>query len=435
MISDYGKAFDQSGPYGSLNSQLRVRLSMDLIKTADELWQDIQQGQISLDRKASLGEMTTNCLFSRLGGVDYQSSSRGRSNVFGVAGQVIGGVLETVKPGINVALPILKQAGEQAVKIASPVVSEVSKKAQETKLSSGIDTQPVISAAKVHEYYLPILKQAGEQAVKIASPVVSEVSKKAQETMLSSGIDTQPVISAAKTVADAAQQTTKVIDETKLITTSTVETISSADPVCTSVHHLSSHHDEQIKLIYVLHRDEHNKLLYFWYSSNSVLVSVTLSNDAFISLGDLTPAQSLDLMSTKNYVMIDIRSENDKNKAGVPRLPSNTKNKLISIPLEELPSKIRSLVRSVKKVEAEMVALKISHLKRIDFAKIVARSLTNLGFKNCWIVTDGFSGSKGWLQSRLGTDSYNLSFAEIISPSRIVPAAAKRFNQTASWRL
>lgn len=62
--------------------------------------------------------------------------------------------METVKPGINVALPILKQAGEQAVKIASPVVSEVSKKAQETKLSSGIDTQPVISAAKVHEYYL-----------------------------------------------------------------------------------------------------------------------------------------------------------------------------------------------------------------------------------------------------------------------------------------
>lgn len=58
MISDYGTAFDQSGPDGSLNSQLRVRLSMDLIKTADELWQDIQQGQSSLDRKASLGEMT-----------------------------------------------------------------------------------------------------------------------------------------------------------------------------------------------------------------------------------------------------------------------------------------------------------------------------------------------------------------------------------------
>lgn len=75
------------------------------------------------------------------------------SNIFDVARQVIGVVLEAVKPGVDVALPILKQAGEQAVKIASPVVSEFSKKAQETMQSSGIDTQPVISAAKVIGYY------------------------------------------------------------------------------------------------------------------------------------------------------------------------------------------------------------------------------------------------------------------------------------------
>ena len=50
----------------------------------------------------------------------------------------------------------------------------------------------------------------------------------------------------------------------------------------------------------------------------------------------------------------------------------------------------------------------------------MAKTLTSLGFKNSWIMTDGFSGSKGWLQSRLGTDSYNFSFAEILSPSRII---------------
>ncbi|MQL99901.1 hypothetical protein Taro_032633 [Colocasia esculenta] len=105
--------------------------------------------------------------------------------------------------------------------------------------------------------------------------------------------------------------------------------------------------------------------------------------------------------------------------------------------LEELPSKLRGIVRDVKKVEAELVALKISYLKRVnkdsnivimdsysDAAKIVARALTSLGFKNCWIVSDGFSGSKGWLQSRLGTDSYSISFAEILSSSRVIPAAA-----------
>ncbi|XP_022885618.1 calcium sensing receptor, chloroplastic [Olea europaea var. sylvestris] len=298
------------------------------------------------------------------------------SNIFDVARQVIGVVLEAVKPGVDVALPILKQAGEQAVKIASPVVSEF--------------------------------------------------SKKAQETMQSSGIDTQPVISAAKTVADVAQQTTKVIDEAKPIATSTVETISSSDPV---------------KIV-----GAGGVLFLAYLLLPPIFSAISLSFRGY--KGDLTPAQTLDLMSTKNYLMIDIRSEKDKNKAGVPRLPSSAKNKLISIPLEELPSKIRSLVRNVKKVEAELVGVKISYLKRIgkgsnivildsysDSAKMVARALSNLGFKNCWVVTDGFSGSKGWLQSRLGIDSYNLSFAEIVSPSRIIPAASKRFSTSSSSKL
>ena len=48
--------------------------------------------------------------------------------------------------------------------------------------------------------------------------------------------------------------------------------------------------------------------------------------------GALTPAQTLDLVSTKNYLLIDIRSEKEKDKAGIPRLPSSAKSKLISIP-------------------------------------------------------------------------------------------------------
>lgn len=55
-------------------------------------------------------------------------------------------------------------------------------------------------------------------------------------------------------------------------------------------------------------------------------------NIAFYFLGGLTPAQTLDLISTKNYILIDIRSEKDKDKAGIPRLPSSAKNKMIQIP-------------------------------------------------------------------------------------------------------
>lgn len=54
--------------------------------------------------------------------------------------------------------------------------------------------------------------------------------------------------------------------------------------------------------------------------------------NAVTLLGDLTPAQTLDLISSKNHFMIDIRLEKDKDKAGIPRLPSSAKNRMIAIP-------------------------------------------------------------------------------------------------------
>ncbi|XP_068308161.1 calcium sensing receptor, chloroplastic [Pyrus communis] len=270
---------------------------------------------------------------------------------------------------------------------------------------------------------LPIAKQAGEQALKIASPAISEVTKIAQEAIQGAGVDTQPVLSAAKTVADVAGETTKAIEEAKPIASSTIETISSADPI------VIAGTAGALFLAYLL-------LPPVWSALSFSLRGYQ---------GSLTPAQTLDLVSTKNYLLIDIRPEKDKDKAGIPRLPSSAKNKMIPIPLEELPNKLRGLVRNVKKVEAEIAALKISYLKRVnkgsnivildsysDSGKIVARALTSLGFKNCWTVADGFSGSKGWLQSRLGADSYNLSFAEVLSPSRVIPAAAGRFGTSST---
>ncbi|PSR96573.1 Calcium sensing receptor like [Actinidia chinensis var. chinensis] len=276
------------------------------------------------------------------------------------------------------------------------------------------------------EVAMPILNQAGDQAVKIASPAVSEASKKALEAIESSGFDTEPVLSAAKTFADAAQQTTKVIEGAKPMVSSTVETISSADPVS------------------IVAAGGALFLAYFLLPPIWSVVSFSLRGYK----GELTPAQTLDLVSMRNHVLIDIRAEKDKNKAGIPRLPSSAKNKMIAIPLEELPSKLKGLVRDVKKLEGEIAALKISYLKKInkgsnivimdsysDSAKIVARTLTNLGFSNCWVVADGFSGRRGWLQSRLGADSYNVSITEVLSPSRVIPAVVQRFGTTGSAKL
>ncbi|KAI4344027.1 hypothetical protein L6164_011304 [Bauhinia variegata] len=269
----------------------------------------------------------------------------------------------------------------------------------------------------------PLMRQAGEQALKVVSPAISEASKKAQEALQGSGVDTESVVTAAKTVAGVAQQTTKVIEGAKPIASSTVETISSADPT------VIAGTAGALFLAYLLFPP-------IWS-----VISFNLRGYK----GELTPAQTLDLLCTQNYVLIDIRSEKDKDKTGIPRLPSSVKNKMIAIPLEELPSKLRGLVKNVKKVEAEIAAMKISYLKKInkdtkivildsysDSAKIVARTLTSLGFKNSWIVADGFSGGRGWIQSRLGIDSYNFSFAEVISPSRLIPAAGTRFGTTSA---
>jgi len=59
---------------------------------------------------------------------------------------------------------------------------------------------------------------------------------------------------------------------------------------------------------------------------------ITADNIHYDDLGGLTPAQTLDMMCTQNYYMIDIRSEKDKNKAGIPQLPPSAKSRMIAIP-------------------------------------------------------------------------------------------------------
>ena len=63
--------------------------------------------------------------------------------------RVLDVILNALKPGIDAASPIVRQAAEGALKAASPAISEASKRAQEALQSSGVDTEPVLSAAKV----------------------------------------------------------------------------------------------------------------------------------------------------------------------------------------------------------------------------------------------------------------------------------------------
>lgn len=70
-------------------------------------------------------------------------------DVYDFTANAIKTVVDFLKPAADVAMPVLKQAGGEAVRMATPVFSEASKKAQEAIQSSGFDTEPVYTAAKV----------------------------------------------------------------------------------------------------------------------------------------------------------------------------------------------------------------------------------------------------------------------------------------------
>ncbi len=48
--------------------------------------------------------------------------------------------------------------------------------------------------------------------------------------------------------------------------------------------------------------------------------------------GDLTAPQALDLLTKEDYTLIDVRTDKEKVKSGVPNLPRNIKNKLFALP-------------------------------------------------------------------------------------------------------
>lgn len=63
-------------------------------------------------------------------------------------------VFDEVRPGVDAAVPVVKQAGSKALELASPIVAGASKQAQDSFQSAGIDPAPALNAAKVRSFLL-----------------------------------------------------------------------------------------------------------------------------------------------------------------------------------------------------------------------------------------------------------------------------------------
>lgn len=61
-------------------------------------------------------------------------------------------VLDAVRPGVDAAVPVVKQAASKALDLASPIVAGASKQAQDSLRTAGIDPAPALNAAKVPSF-------------------------------------------------------------------------------------------------------------------------------------------------------------------------------------------------------------------------------------------------------------------------------------------
>eukprot|EP00245_Coleochaete_scutata_P013593 TRINITY_DN5585_c0_g1_i1.p1 TRINITY_DN5585_c0_g1~~TRINITY_DN5585_c0_g1_i1.p1 ORF type:complete len:419 (-),score=124.68 TRINITY_DN5585_c0_g1_i1:403-1659(-) len=284
--------------------------------------------------------------------------------------------------------------------------------------------EQVVDAVKpAVEAAAPVVSQATSTALKAAAPVASDLASQAQKALQDAGVDTKPVLEAAKSVSEVAGSTAKSAFEVgSPYAQSTFETLLAQEPVILAAG------AGALVLLYLL----------------APAIGSTVGYNFRGYAGDVTAAQALDLLASQDYTLIDVRTDKEKAKAGIPSLPRNAKKKFVSIGVEELSGKVKGQLRDPRRVEADVAAIKIAALKRInrgsnvilidaygDVAKLVAKSLTNLGFKSTYVLSDGFEGRSGWVQSRLQTDSFNLSFAEVFTPSRIIsPGTTKKISRS-----
>lgn len=270
----------------------------------------------------------------------------------------------------------------------------------------------------------PYVQEYGQKAIDVAVPVASELAGQAQKLAGQAGIDTNPFVDAAKTAVQAASSATgfaasqanRVLGAGKPYAASALDRILAQEPNALAL--------------------EAGGLILLYLLAPFIFSSIGYTFRGYA--GDYTAAQALDVLSTQDFVLIDVRTEKEKSKSGLPSLPRSAKNKLISLPVEELPSRLRGQLRSAKRVEAELTAIKITALKKITksskvivldayggVAKTIAKFLKAYGFRNAYIVRDGFDGGKGWLQSQLGVENATASRTEILSPSRIISAGSR----------
>lgn len=270
--------------------------------------------------------------------------------------ELLGAGVRVAKEGYDVAAPVIKQ-GVDAV---APVVSEAYKVTAET---AG-----------------PLLQRA--------APVVQDT---VQSAFKSTGVD---VDSFSKTTSVVTKTAEEGVTAAKPFLSQAINFLTTTDPVLLAEYGLGA--------------------VALYYLTPALLGGFVGSLRGFA--GEVTAAQALDLLASDgSAVLIDIRTEREKEASGLADVPGGSKGKLLEVEFAFTEDrKLRGQLRDAGAIEAQVTALQIAALKRIgrgskvilldrfgNVSKAVAKELSRRGFGRVFVVAGGFDGRAGWVQSKL----------------------------------
>lgn len=242
----------------------------------------------------------------------------------------------------------------------------------------------------------PYLKKGVDEATKVAAPLAKDIQTKGvpivtegtKNILRSSGVDVDSITaqadSATKSIQDVSVKATPFVTKvTNFLTTSSPETLG------------------KIAIVLVL----------AYYLTPFALKATVSSLRGYA--GEITPARAVDIVATdSNVAILDIRGQKEKASVGTPDVPSSARGRFIELEVAEVDRRLRGQLRNVDAVEAQVTALEIQALKRVNkgtkillldkngsgASKAVAKELAKLGFGNAFIIAGGF---QGWTSSKL----------------------------------
>lgn len=281
-----------------------------------------------------------------------------------------GGFLKATVDTASAAVKVLQEGYE----VAAPVVK------------SGYEASaPFIESA---------VKATGEVAgpvLKAAGPALQAGLKEVGKGLESSGLN-------LKVVGDTAATVTKTSSE--VATTATpflkqfVTFVTTTDPVTLGEYGLG--------------------LVALYYLAPPLLGAAFGSLRGYA--GEVTAAAALDVvMKQGDTVIIDIRTQKEKEAAGVPDVPGGASGRVLEVEYAATEDrKLRGQLKDPSAIEASVTALQIAALKKVNkgtkiilldryggLSQTIAKELGQKGFSKVFVVAGGFDGRGGWVQSKL----------------------------------